>query len=67
MKWKLHTRDESLSPHLVAWSEFDSKEAALDRACDTLRSQVHVKTLYIEGPDGKRIEYSEIEAWCKPK
>ena len=48
MNWKLHTKDEGHSPHLVAWSEFDSKEGALDRACDTIRHQRHVKVLRIE-------------------
>jgi hypothetical protein len=66
VKWKLHTQDEGHCPHLVAWSDHDTKEAALDRACAT-RSQLLVKILFIEGPHGERIEPREIEASCKAR
>jgi hypothetical protein len=67
MKWKLFTRDETVSPPVEGSGQHDSKDAALDRACDIIRHQRHVKVLYIEGPNGERIEYAEIEAWCKER
>jgi len=48
----------------VAWSDHDSKETTLDRSCDTRRHQLRVKVLFIEGPNGERIENPEIEKWC---
>jgi hypothetical protein len=64
MKWKFDPRDGGHSPHLVAWSDHDSKETTLDRSCDTRRHQLRVKVLFIEGPNGERIENPEIEKWC---
>jgi hypothetical protein len=67
VKWKLHTRDEGHIPHSDGWHTFESKVAAQDRACDTIGRQRHVKVLFVEGPDGERIEYPEIEAMCKAR
>ena len=65
MKWKLHIRDETVRPP-VEWSEqYDSKDAALERACELIRQQPPVKVLYIEGPNGERIDSAEIHAWFK--
>jgi hypothetical protein len=30
-----------------------------------MRSQVHIKVLFIEGPNGERIETPQIESWCR--
>ena len=65
MNWKLHTRDEGHRPAAEGFHTLESKEAALDRACD-LKSLVHIKVLFIEGPNGERIEHPEIESWCRP-
>jgi hypothetical protein len=65
VNWKLHTRDEGHIPALDGFHTLDSKEAALDRACDTLMHQLHVKVLFIEGPNGERIERPQIESWCQ--
>jgi hypothetical protein len=65
MNWKLHTRDEGHSPAVEGFHTLDSKEDALDRACDLMR-QVHIKVLFIEGPNGERIEHPQIESWCRP-
>ncbi len=65
MKWKLWTRNENNRPPDKGFDQFDSKEAALERACDIIKHQWHVKVLYIEGPNGERIEYAAIETWCK--
>jgi hypothetical protein len=67
MKWKLFTRDENLSPPLKGSEQCDSKDAALEMACDIIRQQRHVAVLYIEGPDGERIKAVEIAALCKAR
>jgi hypothetical protein len=66
MGWKLYTRDESTRPNIEDGStEYDSKDRALERACDIIRQNRHVKVRHIEEPNGQRIEITEIEAWCK--
>jgi hypothetical protein len=69
MKWKLFTRVETVQPAIEGFEpkQHDSKEAALQEACATIRQQPHTKVLYIEGPDGERIESAEIEVWCKAR
>jgi hypothetical protein len=67
MSWKLYTLDEGHRPISEGYHTLASKEAALSRACDTLRSQLHVKVLFIEGPNGKRIERQQIECWCQAR
>ena len=64
MKWKLWTQNEIIGK---GFDEYDSKDAALERACGIIRHQRRVKVLYIEEPDGKRIEHEETEAWCKKR
>jgi hypothetical protein len=67
VKWKLHIRDEAVRPP-VEWSEqYDSKDTALERACELIRQQPHVKVLDIEGPNGEPIDAAGIEAWCKTR
>ena len=61
MKWKLWTRNDIIGK---GFEEFESKDAALERAREIIR-QLHVKVLYIEEPDGSRIELEAIEAWRK--
>jgi hypothetical protein len=61
VKWKLWTRNDIIGK---GFDEFASKDAALERAREIIR-QLHVKVLYIEEPDGNRIELEAIEAWCK--
>jgi hypothetical protein len=68
MKWKLYTRDESVSPPVESSEQHDSMEDAFEAACELMGPpirQLHVKVLYIEEPDGNRIGFEEIEAWCK--
>jgi hypothetical protein len=61
VKWKLWTRNDIIGK---GFDEYVSKDAALERARDIIR-QPHVKVLYIEEPDGRRIELEDIETWCK--
>jgi hypothetical protein len=68
MKWKLWTRDETAILAVVSSEQLDSKQDALEAACGLIGPpirQLRVKVLYIEEPDGKRISFEEIEAWCK--
>ena len=67
MKWKLWTRNENIMPATTESEQHDSKDAALERACDIIRHQRHVAVLYIEGPDGERIEAADISWWCKAR
>ena len=67
MSWKLHTRDENVRPPLSGSQHFESQEDALEAACKLMTTQLHTKVLYIEGPSGERIEYADIEAWCKAR
>jgi hypothetical protein len=65
MKWKLHTRDGTRSPPVEGSNQYDSKDVALRVACGIFRHQPSVAVLYIEGPNGERIEPKDIAAWCK--
>jgi hypothetical protein len=65
MKWKLHTRDETRSPPVAGSDQYDSKDVALRMACGIFRQQRSIAVLYIEGPNGERIESKDIAAWCK--
>jgi len=65
MKWKLHTRDGTRSPPVEGSDQYDSKDVALRVACGIFRHQPSVAVLYIEGPNGERIESKDIAAWCK--
>jgi hypothetical protein len=60
VKWKLHTRNEGLQPPLEEWELFETREAALDRACDTLRHQRHKsyssKDLTASGSKARRLK-----------
>ena len=67
VKWKLHTRGENFSPPVEGSGQYDSKDAALERACGLIRQQLHVKVLYIEGPNGERIDSADIAEWCKAR
>ena len=66
VKWKLWTRNDNVRPALEASEEHDSRDKALEAACDRMK-QRHVKVLHIEGPNGQRIDSATIEAWCKGK
>jgi hypothetical protein len=65
MKWKLFTRDDNVRPPIVGSAQHDSKDDALEAACDYGRQGHHIAVLYIEGPNGERIESKDIAAWCK--
>jgi hypothetical protein len=68
MAWKVRTRNENVRPPMETSSiEYASKDEALNAACDDLDHSVHVKVLYIEGPDGSRIELADIKAWCRSR
>ncbi len=72
VKWKLYTRDEDRRPPVVGpeIKQHDLKTDALEEAWQLMHSpirQPHTKVLYIEGPNGERIEAGEIEAWCKDR
>jgi hypothetical protein len=61
MAWKLRTLDQTVTPFLESGKDYDSKDDALNAACELLD---HVKVLRVEGPDGEQIELPEIEKWC---
>ena len=65
--WKLFTRNESHQPPLEGFDpkEHDTKVEALKAACLLIRTQVHMKILYIAGPNDGHIDEREILAWCK--
>jgi len=70
MKWKLYTRDENPNPPVGGFEpkQHDSKDDALEAAWQMLYGPTgnrHLKILYIEEPDGNRIEAAEIHAWFK--
>jgi hypothetical protein len=70
MKWKLYTRDENPSPPGEGFEpkQHDSKDDALEAAWQMQYGPTgnrHLKILYIEEPDGNRIEAAEIHAWFK--
>ena len=67
MNWKLFTRDDNVRPPIVESAQHDSKDDALEAACDCGRRghQHHIAVLYSEGPNGERIESKDIAAWCK--
>jgi hypothetical protein len=70
MKWKLWTQDETVSPAVVSSEPHDSKQDALDAACELIGPpirQLHVKVLYIEEPDGNQIGFEKVQAWCKAR
>lgn len=67
MKWKLWTRNENIRPPDEGADEYDSEDAALERACGIIRRRWHIKVLRIEGPEGKLIEAEEIAALCKAR
>ncbi len=67
VKWKLWTRNENNSPPDEGSHQYDWEDAALERACALMRQQPHVKVLYIERPNGERIDSAAIEAWCKSR
>jgi len=54
-------------PATTESEQHDSKGAALERACDIIRHQRHVAVLYIEGPDGERIELRIYRGGCKAR
>jgi hypothetical protein len=66
MAWKLHPSDDRMQPTVHGFEQHDSKEAALETACDRMR-QTYIKVLYIAGPHGERIETAAIVAWCKAR
>lgn len=61
MSWKLWTIKRPDRPRS---DTFESKEAALQRACDLIR-QIHVKVIRIVGPNDEWIGLAEIEKWCR--
>jgi hypothetical protein len=69
MKWKLWTRDENVRPPIEGFEpdQHGSKDAALEEACALIRMRLHTKVVYIEEPNGNRIDSAEIEAWCKAR
>jgi hypothetical protein len=64
MPWNLWTQDEKVTPPIEASMPYETKEAALSAACVALKTQ-RLKVLYIEGPDGERMEEEEIRTWCR--
>jgi hypothetical protein len=61
MKWKVYTRDENPSPPVEGFEsrQHDSKDDALEAAWQMMYGPTgnrHLKILYIEEPDGNRIE-----------
>jgi hypothetical protein len=66
MTWKLHTSDGRMQQTMQGFEQYDSRVSALETACDRMR-ETHVKILYIEGPNGERIEAAAVVAWCKAR
>jgi len=68
MTWKLWTEDTGPNPPVVSAEYFDSKEAALAKACEMIRAPVRVgdrvSVVRIEGPDGEPISRDEIATLC---
>jgi hypothetical protein len=70
MKWKLYASDENVRPPADGphTEQYDSKDDALEAAWQMIYGPTgnrHLKILYIEEPDGNRIEAAEIRAWFK--
>jgi hypothetical protein len=62
--WTLFTRDEQARPLRPDTRQFGSKLAALEAALVAKKSG-YVTVLYINEPDGNRIDSAKIEVWCK--
>ena len=67
--WKLFTRNESLGPDIRQEPhQYPSKNDALQQAWELIYGPTrrpYTKVLYIEGSGGERVEYDEIDTWCK--
>jgi hypothetical protein len=64
--WKLHKtdgghRDLATGKGATISAEYPSREDALDAGC---KLPAHVHAEFIEGPNGQRIEKTEIEEHC---
>ena len=64
MTWKLWTQNENFRPVEPQATHYEWEENALQGACAYIGHSVHVKVLYIEKPDGRRIELDAIKRWC---
>jgi hypothetical protein len=68
--WKLYTVNQNSRPlpegrdPPLEVEEFDSRQEALQRACDYIRHQIHIKVDRIEGPGTNRMDYQAIKAVC---
>jgi hypothetical protein len=69
MKWKLFTRNENSRPPDEGSNQYDSEDAALKSACEIIKHQLsmHVQVLYVEGPNGERIDSPKIAEWCNAR
>ena len=67
--WKLFTRNESLGPDIRQEPhQYPSKNDALQQAWELMYGPTrrpYTKVLYIEGSGSERVEYDEIDTWCK--
>jgi hypothetical protein len=57
-----HAQHEYQPPE-IGFHTYDSRDEALRAACDKMKV-AHVAVLYIEGPNGERIEQDAIKRWC---
>jgi hypothetical protein len=62
--WKVWMINESVSGSLPQAQECRSEEQARRKACGLIRHSIHFAVLYIEKPDGGRIQFDDIKRWC---
>ncbi len=65
MKWKLYTRDANVAPPAEGHYPYDTREDALNAACNIKGRRLEV--LHIIGPNNERIEADEIRSWCRAR
>jgi hypothetical protein len=65
--WTLHTENEHYQPPISEDLIFGTKEEALRQALRLYRdpANIHIKSRYIKGPAGARMDANEIENWCR--
>jgi hypothetical protein len=65
MKWKLVFKDHNSLPAPEQWGVYDSKQDALNAACEKMKV-LRVEVVRIEEPDGNEVGLAEIKAHCGP-
>ena len=66
MVWRLHTRNENFREAAKTTVTYPTQSEALSAAYTLfIHPSLRKKPVYIEGPDGQRIEQDAIETWCQ--